>query len=68
MLFIITVWRELGNKRKKIYSNEVTARDPVQALEKSCVRFSRDRIVEIRMVDQVIERPPVKRISRDALS
>jgi len=68
MLFLITVWRELGNKRQKIYSNEVTAKNPVQALEKAYIRFMSDRIVEIRMVEPIIERPPIKRISRDALS
>lgn len=67
MLFLVTVWREMGNKRQRVFSNEVSARDPIQALEKSCVRFSGDRIVEIRVLHPVTTRPSVTRVSRNGV-
>lgn len=40
--------------------------NPVNALEKACIRFDRDRVVEIRQVER-IERPKVSRIERDGV-
>jgi hypothetical protein len=47
MLFNVKVFRLLGNKRKWIFTKEIPAENMVQALERSCIRFSEDRIVEI---------------------
>ena len=72
MLYKITVFKEMGNKRKWLYTKEISARDGIAALERACVTFTPDRIVEIRQIDGVdqetrFERPAIKRVQRDAI-
>jgi hypothetical protein len=67
MLFSIVVYREFGNKRKKIFSREIAGRDGVHALEKAAVRIIPGKVVEIRAIDHRIERPGVCRAERDGV-
>lgn len=53
MLFEITAYKVLGNKRKKIYSMEIQARDAINALDRANVRFDSSRVIEIRQIDSV---------------
>lgn len=52
MLFEIIVYKVAGNKRTRLYANQVSARDTVVALERSFVRFAPDREVVIRQIDR----------------
>jgi hypothetical protein len=70
MLFEITAYKLLGNKRKRIYSLQIEARDGINALERSNVRFDSSRLIEIRQIENPAgfvrqERPRVKRVTRD---
>lgn len=66
MLYEFTVFKEMRNKRKKVFSSQVTAANPVNALERACIRLAPDRIIEIRQVDD-ITKPKVTRIERDGV-
>jgi hypothetical protein len=65
MIFEIVVYKVAGNKRTRLYANQVSARDAVVALERSFVRFAPDREVMIWQIDRSIERPPISRVARD---
>jgi hypothetical protein len=65
-MFDITVYEELDNKRKRIRSTEIHAKDDIQALEKACIRLRPGRIIEIRETTR-FDRPPVTRVSRDGI-
>lgn len=72
MLFEITTYKILGNKKKKIYSLQIEARDGINALERSNVRFDASRLIEIRQIENPVgfirqERPQVKRVARDGI-
>lgn len=66
MLYEFTVFKEMGNKRKKIFGVEIAARNPINALERACIRFGPGRIIEMRQVDDII-RPKVTRIERNGI-
>ncbi len=67
MLFSITVYKEMGNRKKMLYLKEVQARDGIQALEKVGVRFQPGKIIEIRTSETPIDRPVVNRVERDGV-
>jgi len=52
MLFDITVYRVAGNKRTRLHATQISARDPVVALERSYVRLTPDREIVIRQVKE----------------
>jgi len=71
MRFEITVHKEMGNKRKTLYRQEVEANDGIQAIELSGVRFRPGKVVEIRVLggltEAKINRPAVSRVERDGV-
>jgi len=66
MLYKISVFKMYRNMKKWIYSKELEAVSPVQALEKACVRSLMGRMIEIKPI-KPFERPQVTRIGRDGL-
>jgi hypothetical protein len=68
MLYEIKVFRFMGNKRKVIHSMEVSARDPVMAIEKACIRLGPERMAEIREIPDPIHRYPIiNKVQRDGV-
>jgi hypothetical protein len=72
MLYAITVFKEMGSKRKRIYSVEIQARDHVHAFEQAAVRLTPDRILEIRMIEnpgiEILSKwPPIRKPARDGI-
>jgi hypothetical protein len=65
MLYEIKVFRLLGNKKENVYSIEIQARDPVNAVEKACIRLGPERMAEIRELN--INKPKVNRIARNGI-
>jgi hypothetical protein len=65
-VFEVTVFNLLKNKKTKIHSTTLVADNHVQALERSCVRWSPHRLVEIRQILEV-PRPPINRAERDGV-
>jgi hypothetical protein len=62
MLYEIKVFRLLGNKKENVYSIEIQARDPVNAVEKACIRLGPERMAEIRELG--INKHMINKISR----
>jgi hypothetical protein len=72
MLYSITVFKEMGRKRKRIYAVEIQARDAINALEQACIPLITGRIVEIRMIENPgiethFERPPIRKPAGDGV-
>ncbi len=67
MIYEITVFKLMGNKRQRIFSKGFGARDATQALEKACVTLKPERIIEIRMIENPIDYPRVSRPGRDGV-
>ncbi len=64
MLYEITVFRLKGKRKIKIHSIEIWARDPMGAVEKSCLRLGIERMAEIKEIHQL---PKVNRIERNGV-
>lgn len=64
MLYEITVFRIDGKKKTRINSMEVWANDPVNAVEKACLRLGPERMAEIKEIHPL---PSVNRIERDGV-
>lgn len=69
MLYEIKVFKFMGNKRKIIHSIEISARNPVMAVEKACLYLGPERMAEIReLPNPVNQYPSVNKIQRDGLT
>jgi hypothetical protein len=64
MLYKITVFKIGDGKKKWIHSVELNALNPMQAVEKACVKMGPDRLMEISEVHH-FARPTINRIHRD---
>jgi len=65
MLYKISVFKFSGNKKRKVYSTEISAKDILGAVEKAYVRLGPDRIAEIQEIHP--EYPAVNRIARNGV-
>ena len=65
MLYKITVFKFFGNKKRKVYSTEISAKDILVAVEKAFIRLGPDRVAEIQEIHS--EYPAVNRIARDGV-
>jgi hypothetical protein len=54
MLYGITVYEEKKSKRKWLYTKEVSAGNANVAFEQAAIRLTPDRIVEIRMIGNLM--------------
>lgn len=69
MLYEFTVYLERGNSKKKIFGSQINASNPINALERACIRFAPDRVVEIRLISDhgFTGRPHVAKIERNGV-
>ena len=65
MVFEIIIFKLMENHKRRVYTSEINARDGVEALQKACIKFTPDRIVEIRQIEHSITRPPINRTERN---